>query len=96
MQRSRWVLRQADALDGRLWRLSLTPKGQAPAGQAQQVQNEVVAAMVAGAEPAELRVVTQAMQRASVALEGLLGRMLQPEAAPPSKAATRKTQARRA
>jgi DNA-binding MarR family transcriptional regulator len=53
-------------------RLQLTADGEALARQGQAIQHEVIATMVAGSTAAELATLTDAMQRASVALQGLL------------------------
>jgi DNA-binding MarR family transcriptional regulator len=65
------VQRQADAVDARIWRLTLTPAGRALAERAQQVQAGVIAAMTAGSSPAEQKVIAAAMERASATLEGM-------------------------
>jgi DNA-binding MarR family transcriptional regulator len=67
------VQREADAVDARVWRLTLTPAGRALAERAQQVQAGVIAAMAEASSPAEQKVIAEAMERASVTLEGLLG-----------------------
>lgn len=61
--------REVDPVDARVRRLSLTADGQALAARALKVQGEVLAAMVAGSSPEEMAVITQAMQRASEALD---------------------------
>lgn len=65
------LARTADAVDARVWRLSLTPRGRALAERAQALQLQVVAAMVDGTPRAELQAITAAMQRASAALQQL-------------------------
>lgn len=72
MEQAGWVLRRCDAADARLRRLYLAPPGEALALQGQAIQNEVVAAMVGCCPPAEMKVIADAMQRASGALEALL------------------------
>jgi DNA-binding MarR family transcriptional regulator len=72
MEQSGWVLRQADAVDARVRRLFLTPDGAALAAQGQAIQSEVIATMVSSCSAAELKTITEVMQRASVALEALL------------------------
>jgi DNA-binding MarR family transcriptional regulator len=69
MEQGGWLQRRADALDARMRRLFLTPQGQAQAGRGRAIQDEVVSTMTQGAPPAELALVTAAMQRASAALE---------------------------
>lgn len=88
MEARGWVRREADAADARVWRLQLTPAGQALAAQTLQVQSEVVAAMVAGASEAELELVTAVMQRVSVQLEVLR------DAPPLSRASAPRSRAR--
>lgn len=65
------LLREADPVDARVRRLSLTADGEALAARALLVQGEVLAAMVAGTSPEHLAVITEAMQRASEALTRL-------------------------
>jgi DNA-binding MarR family transcriptional regulator len=67
------VQREADAVDARVWRLTLTRAGRALAERAQQVQAGVIAAMTEGSSPAEQKVIADAMERASLTLEGMLG-----------------------
>lgn len=71
MAQAGWVQREADSVDARVWRLRLTAAGQALAGQAAQIQAEVLSAMVEGSSAAELATVTTAMQRVAAALERL-------------------------
>lgn len=66
-----WVLRDSDAADARVKRLSLTPAGLAMAQQSLQVQADVVLAMVGDAPDADLATVTRVMDIASEALETL-------------------------
>jgi DNA-binding MarR family transcriptional regulator len=72
LEQAGWLQRQADAVDARVRRLFLTPAGDALATQGQAIQHEVIAAMVKGSSPADLKSMTEAMQRASLALESLL------------------------
>lgn len=65
------LARSPDAVDARVWRLSLTARGRALAERAQALQLQVVAAMVEGTPRAELQAITAAMQRASAALQQL-------------------------
>lgn len=67
-----WVRREADPVDARVWRLYLTPGGQALAEKAQRIQAEVIQAMAAGSSAAEQKLITAAMDRASVTLEAML------------------------
>jgi len=67
------VQREADAVDTCVWRLLLTPEGRALAERAQQVQAGVIAAMTQASSPAEQKVLADAMERASVTLESMLG-----------------------
>ncbi len=67
------VQREADAVDARVWRLTLTPEGRALAERSQQVQAGVIGEMTEGSSPAEQKIITDAMERASGTLEGMLG-----------------------
>ncbi len=75
MEQQALVQRDADIVDARVKRLSLTAQGLKLAEATRSVQIEVVAAMVDGTSEAEIAVIATAMQRASLALE----RMLRPE-----------------
>jgi DNA-binding MarR family transcriptional regulator len=66
------VRREADPVDARVWRLGLTPAGEALAEQAQLVQDEVIEAMTGGSSAAERKMLATAMDRASVTLEQML------------------------
>ena len=67
-----WLQREADALDARVWRLSLTPEGEALATQARQMQAEVVSAMTGARSAAELQALSAAMGQAGQTLEAML------------------------
>lgn len=67
------VLREPDAADARLKRLSLTPAGRAQAAKTLKIQSEVVGAMADGASEAELATVAEVMRRVSTRLEALRG-----------------------
>lgn len=71
MEGSGHLLRETDPADARVRRLLLTSEGQALAALAQQVQNDVIAAMVGHTSDAELATIAEVMQRASVALEAM-------------------------
>ena len=71
MEQQGLLAREADAVDARLKRLSLTPGGMALAQQAQQIQLAVVAAMAAQVSAAELAQVQDVMLRVAVQLEAL-------------------------
>lgn len=68
MEDDRLLRREADPLDARVRRLSLTARGEALAVKALAIQTEVVQGMVAGTSEADLVFIMEAMQRASVAL----------------------------
>ncbi len=72
MQKDGLVQRQADAVDARVWLLTLTTSGRALAEQAQAIQDAVVQVMARHSSPAELQGIADAMQRIGAALEGLL------------------------
>ena len=72
LEQAGWLRREADAQDARVRRLQLTADGEALARQSQAIQHEVIATMVAGSTAAELATLTEAMQRAAQALQGLL------------------------
>ena len=65
------LARSADAVDARVWRLTLTAAGLALAKRSHAVQLQVIAAMVAGSHAAELATIRDAMQRAAAALAQL-------------------------
>jgi DNA-binding MarR family transcriptional regulator len=65
------LARGADAVDARVWRLSLTAAGLALAKRSHAVQLQVIAAMVAGSSAGELATIRDAMQRAASALAQL-------------------------
>jgi DNA-binding MarR family transcriptional regulator len=67
-----YLMREADAVDARVWRLQLTPAGRALAQKAQAIQADVVVAMAEGSSPAEQQGIKTAMDRASATLEKLL------------------------
>jgi DNA-binding MarR family transcriptional regulator len=67
------VQREADAVDARVWRLTLTPEGRALAERSQQVQAGVIGEMSEFSSPAEQKIIADAMERASAVLEGALG-----------------------
>lgn len=73
MEEDRLLRREADPVDARVRRLSLTTRGEALAAKALAIQAEVVQGMVAGASEAELVHIMEAMQRASVALVAMRG-----------------------
>ena len=68
------VQREADAVDARVWRLTLTPEGRALAERSQQVQAGVIGEMTEGSSPAEQKIITDAMERASWHARGHAGR----------------------
>ena len=72
MEQTLLVQREADAVDARVKRLSLTAKGRKLAEATVNIQTEVVAAMVKQSTERELKIIAQAMQRASAALEQML------------------------
>lgn len=72
MEQAGLVLRQADAVDARVWRLFLTTQGERLAARAHAVQAEVLHAMTGHCTLAELLAITQAMSQTSDALQGLL------------------------
>jgi DNA-binding MarR family transcriptional regulator len=72
MQAQGLLGREADTLDARLKRLTLTPRGRALAERAMAVQAAVVSAMAAPVSAAELATVHGVMQRVSGQLENLL------------------------
>jgi DNA-binding MarR family transcriptional regulator len=72
MQKQGLLQRQADAVDARVWLLTLTASGRALAEQAQAIQDAVVHVMARQSSPAELQGIADAMQRIGAALEGLL------------------------
>jgi DNA-binding MarR family transcriptional regulator len=67
------VQRDADATDGRVWRLRLTAEGEALARRSRAVQQAVVQAMAAPVSAAELAAVQSVMERVSAALDALPG-----------------------
>ena len=72
MEAAGLVQRDADAVDARVKRLSLTTDGRRLAVAAQKVQIDVVSAMVAGTSARDLKIIGAAMRRASQALEQML------------------------
>ncbi len=68
MEDERLLRREADPVDARVRRLSLTARGEALAAKALAIQAEVVQGMVAGSSEEELVSILEAMQRASLAL----------------------------
>lgn len=72
MEQRALVQRDADSVDARVKRLSLTKTGQALAKATQKIQIEVVGAMVEKTRAKDIKIVAEAMQRASVALEQML------------------------
>lgn len=71
MEKQGLVRRDADPLDARAKRLTLTPDGEALASRTLAVQAEVVGAMVANTSDADMATVTRVMETASTALEAL-------------------------
>jgi DNA-binding MarR family transcriptional regulator len=65
------LVRSADAVDARVWRLSLSAEGLALAKRSRAVQLQVIAAMVAGSSAGDLATIRDAMQRAAAALAQL-------------------------
>jgi DNA-binding MarR family transcriptional regulator len=68
MENAGMVQREADQVDARVWRLALTPKGRALADKSLKIQTDVLTAMAAQTTQAELKTISEAMQRASTAL----------------------------
>lgn len=71
LQQRGLVRREADAADGRVWRLHLTTRGEALARQSLAVQQAVVQAMAAPVSAEELAVVQSVMERVSAALDAM-------------------------
>lgn len=71
LQQRGLVRREADAADGRVWRLHLTARGATLAGKSRAVQDAVVQAMAAPVSAAELATVQSVMTRVSAALDAL-------------------------
>ncbi len=69
-----WISRQADPLDGRVKRLTLTAAGFEMAAQTAAIQADVVALMTEGVAHTELLHINQAMTDVSSRLEAALGR----------------------
>lgn len=72
MEQQALVQRDADLVDARVKRLSLTKKGLKLALATQEIQIEVVAAMVEHTSDKNIKIVAEAMQHASLALEQML------------------------
>ena len=66
------LVREADAQDARVWRLSLSPEGERLARQALAVQNRVVALMGRQLDAAELPLLQDSAARISAALQAAL------------------------
>jgi DNA-binding MarR family transcriptional regulator len=72
MEAAGLVQRDADAVDARVKRLSLTDDGRRLAVATQKIQIDVVKAMISGTSASDLKIIGTAMQRASQALEQML------------------------
>jgi DNA-binding MarR family transcriptional regulator len=72
MEAADLVQRDADAVDARVKRLSLTADGRRLAVATQKIQIDVVKAMISGTSAHDLKIIGTAMQRASQALEQML------------------------
>ncbi|MFZ4760035.1 MAG: MarR family winged helix-turn-helix transcriptional regulator [Burkholderiaceae bacterium] len=72
MEHDGLVRREADPVDGRIRRLSLTARGTTLARRAQALQDEVVRAMAEPVTAAELDMVRNVMERVGARLQALL------------------------
>jgi DNA-binding MarR family transcriptional regulator len=77
MEEQALLRRDADLVDARVKRLSLTKKGTKLAESARKIQIEVVSAMIEKSSDKDIKITGEVMQRATFALE----QMLQPQRA---------------